>query len=757
MLKNIKRGNFVFFTVSIVIFLIASGLFFLLTGNENLDTYKSVNEIVNYGELNCNQHYWTLTNNINNFGEYEIILIHRDIYIFPEIENISCLGKVISLYIENDSIYIVSGTNQKVFNYLTAIIFLFFSILLLFYKKYTKLIVSLWFVLLTFSQIYFFSSFINPVINFVSLIIMATLVAISIVTFTNNELKKYNLSTLLFTIVAFAALFLDYIFIDYLIFLTVIAILFLKALQNVLKLKYYDIYFIIFLSHIGLILGGIDYPLSRNHVNYLPSVINSFNPSYFDSHYLRDLTYPYPLFEKLMLFMLNIFGLESLNFINYLSYFFGLLIVFLFVRYLFKNNWINISLLITVLFGKLAIYSFYKDSGWDERIYNNSFIKMGIGENTLITHLFEPTSFDILVLLVIVFMLNNNLVLANIASFISIIFHTYNIIPVFLIYVSFFLTGGKSLKELLIKTKRSILLLLSLPIIYFINVHPLIDSNLISSQADSIMTQTRIPMHRLFSGNISLFGDSKREVLFNIFNSDLNGFHFELEFMVVSLILIYLVKNSFLKNLTVVLFAATVLSLAFVFFFENNVVAIQIRNSVPWRVSNIIYLLGIIYLINELCSSINLKNFTVIILMFVSINIFALSGYADIDENRLRPEFKNNLIYDDLVLINPNDNYVIFNSYQELEISKVSFISTTPNFYGHPYKPLEIIEWYTEIEIINNFFNLEPSCTEFSRFLKDKNIERAIFSSEYYIPNSITNCENLVEEKLYGLFMYENN
>ena len=34
-----------------------------------------------------------------------------------------------------------------------------------------------------------FSSFINPVINFVSLIIMATLVAISIVTFTNNELK----------------------------------------------------------------------------------------------------------------------------------------------------------------------------------------------------------------------------------------------------------------------------------------------------------------------------------------------------------------------------------------------------------------------------------------------------------------------------------------------------------------------------------------------------------------------------------------
>ena len=48
------------------------------------------------------------------------------------------------------------------------------------------------------------------------------------------------------------------------------------------------------------------------------------------------------------------------------------------------------------------------------------------------------------------------------------------------------------------------------------------------------MTQTRIPMYRLFSGNISLFGDSKREVLFNIFNSDLNGFHFELEFMVVS-------------------------------------------------------------------------------------------------------------------------------------------------------------------------------------------------------------------------------
>ena len=82
MLKNIKRDKFVFFTVSIVIFFISQWTILLTsTGNENLDTYKSVNEIVNYGELNCNQHYWTLTNNINNFGEYEIILIHRYIYI----------------------------------------------------------------------------------------------------------------------------------------------------------------------------------------------------------------------------------------------------------------------------------------------------------------------------------------------------------------------------------------------------------------------------------------------------------------------------------------------------------------------------------------------------------------------------------------------------------------------------------------------------------------------------------------------------
>ena len=54
-----------------------------------------------------------------------------------------------------------------------------------------------------------------------------------------------------------------------------------------------------------------------------------------------------------------------------------------------------------------------------------------------LTHLFEPTTFDILVLLVIVFLINKNFVTASVFAFISNVLHTYNLVPIFLIYVSY--------------------------------------------------------------------------------------------------------------------------------------------------------------------------------------------------------------------------------------------------------------------------------------------------------------------------------
>ena len=126
--------------------------------------------------------------------------------------------------------------------------------------------------------------------------------------------------------------------------------------------------------------------------------------------------------------------------------------------------------------GRLAIYSFFEGTGWDKNIYQNSFIKKGIGENQLLTHLFEPSTFDVLILLVIVFLINKSFLAANLTSFISIIMHTYNVLPIFLIYTSYLITGKRSLREVVLKFKNSFLLILSLPIIFFINIIPVSSS-----------------------------------------------------------------------------------------------------------------------------------------------------------------------------------------------------------------------------------------------------------------------------------------
>jgi len=300
-------------------------------------------------------------------------------------------------------------------------------------------------------------------------------------------------------------------------------------------------------------------------------------------------------------FIINLFGITSVNFLNYASYFFGLLIVFIFVKSVIGTNWKNVSLIFTLISGRLAIYSFFKDTGWDKNVYQNSFIKNGIGEGQLLTHLFQPTTFDVLILLVIVFLINKNFLAANLISFISIILHTYNVVPIFFIYISYLFTDKKTFNEVFRNLKNSFLLILSLPIIFFTNITSLSSSRQSLIEADNIMSNIRIPMHRSFSGSLSLFGRSNNEVVINLFeNNFTQGFHFEIEFVIFTVILIFLIKNPMIKNINILIFLMTVLTIFYTHIFQDSFVSAQIRNIVPWRTSTITYLFALIYISNYL-------------------------------------------------------------------------------------------------------------------------------------------------------------
>jgi hypothetical protein len=320
------------------------------------------------------------------------------------------------------------------------------------------------------------------------------------------------------------------------------------------------------------------------------------------------------------------------------------------------------------------------------------------------------------------------------------------------------LTDKISLNEIILKIKNSFLLIISLPIVFLVNVLPLSDSRQIVLDADNIMTNIRIPMHRLFSGKLSLFGESNKEIIFNLFENDTTkGFHFELEYLIITIILIFLIKNPLIKNLNLLIFLTTVITIFYTYNFQESYITAQIRNVVPWRTSSIVYLFGLVYIINRLTERFKRESLSIFVSFMLLFVIYYLSMFVNIDENRLRGDFEEyGNLYTGQNLINPNDNFIIFGTSNNWNNDSFSFISTSHNYYGHPYKSSEIIEWYKAIKNINNFFESDPNCEEFEKFIIDTGSERAIFSSENYLPLSILNCKNLIQENYLGYFIYEN-
>jgi hypothetical protein len=97
------------------------------------------NDIQNNSTLSEKCNYFIFSKNLNNvLNEKSIELDKSDIYVFPEIRNIICLGKV--GYVEkNDSSYIGTiYTNTKVINYFIMFTNFFVLTLIFFTKKLSE-------------------------------------------------------------------------------------------------------------------------------------------------------------------------------------------------------------------------------------------------------------------------------------------------------------------------------------------------------------------------------------------------------------------------------------------------------------------------------------------------------------------------------------------------------------------------------------------------------------------------------------------
>ena len=88
-----------------------------------------------------NENLQTCTFNKYEFSNYfekgkNIQLVPKDIYTFPETENIKCLGKVLSYDVDSSSktIYAKFGTNPKVYEYFLLFNFCFTCFISYFFK-----------------------------------------------------------------------------------------------------------------------------------------------------------------------------------------------------------------------------------------------------------------------------------------------------------------------------------------------------------------------------------------------------------------------------------------------------------------------------------------------------------------------------------------------------------------------------------------------------------------------------------------------
>lgn len=83
---------------------------------------------------------------------------YRDVYIFPDIENFKCIGKIVDLYIDEDKSEVIIGFNKKVFLYYYNSLIIFFTLVFFFLKpNYKKIYLYFFCFLLGYSVLYKYS------------------------------------------------------------------------------------------------------------------------------------------------------------------------------------------------------------------------------------------------------------------------------------------------------------------------------------------------------------------------------------------------------------------------------------------------------------------------------------------------------------------------------------------------------------------------------------------------------------------------
>ena len=124
---SLKLENSFFYLFLIFIILLSSINFISHLNNENTFQNQTLDS------LNCKNFTYAFSEKID-LGGGEVSIIKNDIYVFPEIKNILCLGRYSNIYTDNGSYFMNAYTNTKFIN----ILIFFFNFTIMITKSFFK-------------------------------------------------------------------------------------------------------------------------------------------------------------------------------------------------------------------------------------------------------------------------------------------------------------------------------------------------------------------------------------------------------------------------------------------------------------------------------------------------------------------------------------------------------------------------------------------------------------------------------------------
>ena len=565
----------------------------------------------------------------------------------------------------------------------------------------------------------------------------------------------------------------------YLPFLILFLVMIYLIFRDKNILKYINL---INLSFIYITFNEIGSVFAGNNLNYLPSILKD-SVGIFKYDFTANTTYPYPAFKFLLEIIIDWFGLNVLIYLNFFSGMFVFITFGLVNIYLFKTGYqlLNIIFLFILTPGlfqyvfiellnlDIIISLLTSDSVWPYKhtyLKINDYISGGFSHFTFVTNNFEPSMFDALLLLSVILFSKKKFLLSFFLASLSLLMHTYNIVPVTVLIIIYFYNhrdyGDKKFFTNLIPLIISYLFVVSYSLFY------LNSPNEFVTMADQIMTNQRIPNHKLFNGTLTLF---------SLFSFDLNnfsfktggaypgrnGFPFELEI----LIFYYLLKklaNKELKYFFDINFYIIIFSIVFSYYNPENLLGAYLRTFTPWRLSLFFYFFGTVYLLNHLLNKYLIFKKPLIILTLFLVSIYSYIEFDDrnVVEKNLKYQinepfyrinnflpFNENSKYINLELnniIKPafDDNQQYLSSFGDQNVMFSSFLSTSGNYISHPYKATEIVEWWEkkiEVDKIFKKYHNNTNCSDIFFMASRFGYKKIIFTENNPLSHILFNCD----------------